>query len=417
MKRRMLSVALIVLAWAIPVLAAENGLQKGDIVAVAGDSITEQRMYSVFIEEYLLMCQPAGEIRTMQFGWGGETAGGFLGRMANDCLWLKPTVATTCYGMNDGGYKPMEQGTADRYRQATAAIVANFKKAGVRLIIVGSPGCVDADTFHRSPEAATMYNKTLCGLRDIAREVAQKEGVTFANVIDPMIDAMTKAKAKYGNGYPVAGGDGVHPGSNGHLIMAYAFLKAMGCDGDLGTITFDASAGKAEASGGHKVVSAQNGAIEIESSRYPFCFFGEPKDSNATTGIIEFFPFNQDLNRLKLVVTGATGNVKVTWGKAEKTFPAADLAKGINLAAEFIDNPFCDQWKKVDSAIRAKENFETKLHKQILHEMASSLKQDLPEEKEAIDRIVAAAEKKQKTLSDNVAALITPVKHSIRISQ
>ena len=67
----------------------------------------------------------------------------------------------------------------------------------MRLIVVGSPGCVDADTFRNSPEAAAMYNKTLSALRDIAREVAQEEGAVFANVFDPMHDTMTKAKAKY----------------------------------------------------------------------------------------------------------------------------------------------------------------------------------------------------------------------------
>ena len=47
-----------------------------------------------------------------------------------------------------------------------------------------------------------MYNKTLAELRDIARELAQDEGVAFADVFDPMMDAMTKAKAKYGARVP-----------------------------------------------------------------------------------------------------------------------------------------------------------------------------------------------------------------------
>ena len=81
-------------------------------------------------------------ITVTQFGWGGETAPGFLGRMNNDTQWFKPTVATTCYGMNDGGYKPFEKSTGDNYRKAQKAIVQQFKKWGVRTIIVGSPGCM-----------------------------------------------------------------------------------------------------------------------------------------------------------------------------------------------------------------------------------------------------------------------------------
>src|SRR6478672_5145198 len=87
--------------------AAQAQLQKGDFVAVAGDSITEQKQYSVFIEDYLLMCKPQADLRAMQLGWSGETSWGFLSKMPNEALKFPMTVATTCYGMNDGGYSPM----------------------------------------------------------------------------------------------------------------------------------------------------------------------------------------------------------------------------------------------------------------------------------------------------------------------
>src|SRR4051812_31734650 len=35
-----------------------NALRENDFVAVCGDSITEQKMYSLYIEDYLLMCRP-----------------------------------------------------------------------------------------------------------------------------------------------------------------------------------------------------------------------------------------------------------------------------------------------------------------------------------------------------------------------
>src|SRR5881296_1552254 len=80
-------------------------LKKGHRVAVVGDSITEQKLYSRYIELYLTACLHELDLRVIQLGWGGETAGGFAGRMNNDLLPWKPDVVTTCYGMNDGGYK------------------------------------------------------------------------------------------------------------------------------------------------------------------------------------------------------------------------------------------------------------------------------------------------------------------------
>ncbi|HWI58462.1 MAG TPA: hypothetical protein VNZ22_14655, partial [Bacillota bacterium] len=74
-------------------------LKKGDRLAICGDSITEQKMYSRLMEDYLTMCAPELNVTVRQYGWSGERAPGFLARMTNDCLRFKPTVATTCYGM------------------------------------------------------------------------------------------------------------------------------------------------------------------------------------------------------------------------------------------------------------------------------------------------------------------------------
>jgi len=38
--------------------------------------------------------------------------------MANDVLPFKPTVATTCYGMNDGGYAASTPEVLRVYREA-----------------------------------------------------------------------------------------------------------------------------------------------------------------------------------------------------------------------------------------------------------------------------------------------------------
>src|SRR5436190_6109002 len=101
----------------------QGQLQKGDFVAMAGASITEQKLYSVYIEDYLLMCKPQADLRVMQFGWSGETSWGFLSKMPNEALKFDMTVATTCYGMNDGGYSPMNDQKAQKYREAMQGIV------------------------------------------------------------------------------------------------------------------------------------------------------------------------------------------------------------------------------------------------------------------------------------------------------
>lgn len=404
---------------------AAGALKDGDHVGVVGDSITEQKLYSLYVEAYLVACQPVKGLTTTQFGWGGETAPGFAGRMANDFAPFKTTVATTCFGMNDGGYGPMDEGKAKRYREAQTAIVKRMKEEGVRFVVVGTPGAVDTDAFRKDPnnpkqaaDQSAIYNKTLKELGDIAKDVARKEGVGFADVHGVMAEVMPKAKAKYGAAYHVCGPDGFHPDANGHLLMAYAFLKGLGVSGDVGTITVDVAAGKAEGSDGHKVVAAGAGkAVEVESTRYPFCTYGDPKLTSSTRGLIEFFPFDQDLNRYTLVVKGLKGDkATVTWGTASKTFPAADLAKGVNLAAEFPDNPFAGPFAEVVEAAKKKENFETPMVKTFVHGLPE-IERLLPEEKDAFAQLRAGMMKKYEPMAAKVTKAVKPVRHTIKIEE
>src|SRR4051795_3946217 len=144
MLRRNIVLLFIVLAQLAIGSVAPAQLKPGDRVAITGDSITEQRKYSAYIEAYLLACKPAGsDGRSMQFGWSGDTSWGFLNRVDNDCLQFKPTLVTTCFGMNDGGYQPLTPEVEGKYRKAMNGLADAIASAGARGVL-GSPGCVDS---------------------------------------------------------------------------------------------------------------------------------------------------------------------------------------------------------------------------------------------------------------------------------
>lgn len=395
---------------------AEGVLKRGDRVAIVGDSITEQKLYSRFMEDYLLACVPQLDLSIVQLGWGGEQAAGFAARLDNDLLPLKPTVVTTCYGMNDGLYRPYEPKIGQTYAELMRKIVDALMAAKVR-VVVGSPGAVDTETFKRPNVPPAVYNDNLGRLRDIARDLARDTGQTFANVHDPMILAMLRAKPLLGAAYDVCGLDGFHPRPNGHIVMAYAFLKALGCDGQIGTITVDMS-GQATATDGHKVLSASNGAVEIESTRWPFCFYGDEKAPEATRSILPFVPFNDDLNRFTLVVQNPpTAAATVTWGETSKRFTREQLAAGINLAAEFLDNPFSEPFKSLDEAVARKQAFETKMIKEGITWFRNMrvLLGDDAEALAAMDKLRAEFIERQAKLGAEVRAALTPVRHKIEI--
>ena len=402
----------------VSISARAEMLRAGDNVAVIGDSITEQKIYSVYIEDYLLMCQPAANLEAHQFGWSGEAATGFLKRVESDVLPFHPTVATTLYGMNDGGYTASDPRTVAAFHDNTVAFIKKLQAGGVRLILVGSPGAVDSEQFKTwrlarcSPDG---YNQTLLGLGNAAKQAAEETGATFVDIHGPMMAAMEKAKAKYGADYPTTI-DGVHPLFNGHLVMAYAFLKALGCGGDIGTITLDAKTGAATAADGHKIISASPAKIEIESTRYPFCFVDDPAKKGSSRDVLDFVPFNEELNRFMFVVTNVpTSRMKVKWGAAEKTFTAEQLAAGINLAAEFPDNPFCGAFAKDEAAVKAQQAFETPATKILLHSLPA-WEANLPEATNTLAQLESDVVGKSLNLEAAARRAFVPVRHTLELS-
>ena len=398
-------------------------LRQGDRLAICGDSITEQKMYSRLMEDYLTVCVPELNITVRQFGWSGETAPGFLARMTNDCLRFKPTVATTCYGMNDHEYRPYEDRIGQKYRANSEAIVEAFGSHGVR-VIQGSPGCVGkVPSWGKATQyTVTDLNLNLCHLRNIGIEIAEKDKAGFADVFWPMLTAGVEAQGKYGTNYAIAGHDGVHPGWAGHTVMAYAFLKAMGLNGEIGTFVVDLKKSKLIASKGHEVLPAKDGVFQIKSSRYPFCACApagqakdgypvcskdDPEKDNSIRSAMTLIPFNAQLNRLTLVAKNARKqNYKVTWGDESRIYTPDQLARGINLAAEFPENPFSAAFAKVDAAVAAKQAYETR---QIKQEFRSE------QAKADMEGVAAQTEKQREPLAEAIKAAFVPVTHTIKV--
>jgi lysophospholipase L1-like esterase len=380
-------------------------LKKGDRLAICGDSITEQKMYSRIMETYLTVCVPDLAVTVRQYGWGGETAPGFLARMTNDCLRFKPTVATTCYGMNDHGYRAYEEAIGNKYRAYQTAIVEAFKAAGSRMVL-GSPGCVG---LRKDWDAASVETKNLnlATLRNLDIEIATKAGVEFADVFWPMLKAGRSAQEKYDTTYAIAGKDGVHPGWAGHLVMAYAFLKALGLEGEIGTFTVDLKASHIGLSPGHRLVSAHEGQYQIQSSRYPFCATGDLAKDDSIRSAMTLVPFSAELNRLTLVVkNGSAERYKVIWGDTVHTYTAAQLGEGVNLAADFEKNPFAAAFAKVDGAVAAKQEYETRQIKTLFHG---------PEAKTEMAAVERLTERTRAPLVAAVKKAFVPVTHTLEV--
>ena len=117
-------------------------------------------------------------------------------------------------------------------------------------------------------------------------------------------------------------------------------------------------------------------------------------------------PFNPQLNRLMLVVkNGSASSYRVTWGDKTKAFPADKLAAGINLADEFEANPFSEAFARVDTAVAAKQEYETL---QIKDRFRVEGRVDL-------EATVALTEKARAVRAAAIKQALVPVTHTLRL--
>lgn len=382
--------------------AGEPLPKRGDFIAMGGDSITYMSRYSVMVEMYLLAARPDLDLSVMKIQrWCGGSADEYAREtLEQELVPARPNIFTVCFGMNDGGGAKLTAETVQRYEKALTKIVERNRTNGTTTVLC-SPGVVDEFSYENlqltaaafnaangTPSAtasagdnvaAAVYNQTLAGLRDAAKRVAETQKMPFADIHAAMWQVMQAAKAGYGTSWPprislrrperraILCDDGIHPDTAAHIPMAYAVLKAMGFDGDIGSITLDWSNGTVAADSAQTAKVVAKGRIDVESSRLPMCFF----DDSAMSGgypsvpcryVLQYCPFNEDLNRYRLKVSGLPNKpVRVTWGERALFFTREQLENGINLAAQFPDNPFCPVMRSLDAAVWEKQVYERKL--------------------------------------------------------
>jgi lysophospholipase L1-like esterase len=353
-------------------------LKKGDVVVMMGDSITEQRLYSTYVEIWSQTRFPQYNLVFRNVGIGGDTSGGGNGRFKRDVLTHKPTVLTVDFGMNDGGYiwpgkiqeiknpktkevtkKEFTAADVDarlkNYLKGQQGIADQAKAAGIRVAWI-TPQPVES----KPGDAFEKYNDTLekfsMGLGDIAKS----NGGLFVDQFHPYWAVVKKARDAGEKGR-ITGGDAVHPGSPGQALMAASILKALNFPRDVSYVSITVNPTMATFVTVNRgcAVSKEaltDGGVKFQYKGDVLPFFPEQANS-----ILKWTPLLEDMNEYTLKVNGLkAGKYDVNLGgKKVATYTDAELGKGVNLAAAALAaGPIADQVKEVVKAITDKTNYQ-----------------------------------------------------------
>jgi len=350
---KVLASLLLVLAQGMRSGAADFLIRDGDRVVFLGDSITEQRLYTTYVEAYALTRHPNWNLTFRNVGWGGDTS--WLRQRAHpnetqlfaadeaaqqkmvedsvgkglkrDVLPLKPTLVTVKFGMNDHSYQPFREDIFRAYVRSQTEIGKVLAANGARVAFL-TPQPIEEK---RSDPDKDAKNQSLRRFSDGLKDVAAKSGATFIDQFDPYMAVLLRERAGKPAGF-VGGGDAVHPGPIGQTIMAWAVLKGLGAPALVSRAEIDAATEKLVTAEGCSIEQIKAGKTQMAFDRLDDAL-PMPIDERAESAL-KLAPILEDLDRYELRVTGlAAGSYAVLIdGEQVAKVESDELARGWNLA-------------------------------------------------------------------------------------
>ena len=347
--------------------------EKGDRVAFAGDSITSGGTYHKYILTYWTTRHPGLGVKFRNKGIFSDFVHGGIRRLDTDILKEKPNKVVINFGMNDSGasYRKDLFGMSDPdetvlqkrretvagYRANMEKLLALLKERGIAPVLLG-PSIYD-NTMKSEAANNLGANTGIQACIEELKDLKTKNGLGFVDFNAPMLEMNARMQAQ-SPAFGIAGGDRVHPGPEGHWVMACEFLKAQNASPVVATIKIDAARSA--------VMESANCAIEglqTVENRVSFDYLPRslPLPVNAEYRQGEkVLPLTELLNHEVLTVQGLKPGRHSLFLDAQKAgeFSAEELAAGVNIAT-IESNPGQRRAKEVDALIQERAKTESRL--------------------------------------------------------
>jgi lysophospholipase L1-like esterase len=354
-------------------------LKSGDRVCFYGDSITEQRFYTVDVETFVLTRFPGLKVKFVNSGVGGDTvSGGWAGpidlRLKRDVFPFKPNVVTIMLGMNDGRYTTFNDQNFADYTNGYEHIIQSLQQhlPGVKIVLI-QPTPYDDVTY--APSIPGGYNTVLLRYSSFVRQLAAEHHLMCVDFMTPLLDVMQKARLQGTNISSEVIPGRIHPSPAGELVMAQSLLQAWNAPSMVTSVSIDVAKAAVLESQNTTVsdLKTQDGAISWTQNDtcLPFPILGLHEDwpqyppfarhggtqnffwpapgpkwdytNMATETIIKFSGSRQALDQQPLHVTGLKAGdyqLKIN-GQTVGQFNDQALGDGIDLAG--FQTPMLEQ--------------------------------------------------------------------------
>lgn len=321
----------------------------GDRVAFVGNSITDGGHYHSYIWLYYMTHFPDARITCFNAGIGGDAVSHIYDRFDADVLTKKPNVLTLTWGMNDSGYFEWLRKDAQDFMDKR--LEQTFKTYGLledklkqrpnirKIIILGTPydETTKSNPKNLYPKKSVQFSKII----DFQAEAAKKNGWSIVDFYHPVTAINLREQAK-DSLFSLTPNDRVHPDNDGHLVMAYLFLKAQGlANKPVADIGINAQSKKILKADNCRISGITGSADSISfnylANSLPYPIDTIPRgwgNHKKQSEALKLVPFTQEFNQELLAVKGLkSGNYNLLIdGELMTKVTDQQLTGGINLA-------------------------------------------------------------------------------------
>lgn len=335
---RVLLLACFGFALSIPAVSqsSEFALKNGDRVVFYGDSITAQRLYTRFAEEFIVSRYPDLHISFYNAGVSGDTVnGGIAGdrdaRLRRDVYPWHPTVVTIMLGMNDGRYTTDFDRNFQVYEAGYRQLVDSLRRnlPGVRIFLI----CPSPYDEIAHPSAIPGYNTVMLRYGDFLHQLGRELNL-------PVIDfnsAVTKVLRKGAVvNETVAGSllpDRIHPSGAGHWIMAAALAEGWNVDPVVSSVDINAATGTVL---NHKRTTVSDLNANANEASWTQLDQALPLPFELNDTVMQYLIQVADFGKVDQQILRVTGLTSPMYslsidGKEVAKFTREQLADGVNL--------------------------------------------------------------------------------------
>jgi lysophospholipase L1-like esterase len=336
-------------------------LHDGETVVFYGDSITAQRLYTRFVEDFVLTRYPDLHLKFVNAGVpGDQVSGGYAGKMnervQRDVQPFHPGMITVMLGMNDGWWGTESPQVDEFFKKGYEDLLTTLQKvAPTAALTLIRPSPYDEITHDTE---FPLYSRVIDDLaNDVTKIAAERQAsrdgkVFLADFHQPLIDALKRAKVQSPAIAALIVPDRIHPSETGHWIMAAELLRTWHINPIVSSLTIHAGNTSVPPS----VIERQRTTINRLARTSTGLQWTQQDDDlplpfDFNNALIELLPSISQVGDLDQQMVKAQGLDAGSYdlmidGKVRATFSSTELNTGVNLA--LIKTPMVDQARDID---------------------------------------------------------------------